>query len=142
MKKGIIFLIQLLLMVQLHSQDTTIVFVDNKKVCTTISAEDKKGTDLLLKKSLYQNYTKLVLQVNSEHMHNSSYKKDLEITADNTVMAAPIQNKPGFFDISGIIIQKQLTAGKPLHIYLLLNPADPMMMIPSRRIYLGDLVMK
>ena len=77
-----------------------------------------------------------------EYINASVYKKELEVTGDNTVIISETNSRPGYFNISATNIKSQLKAGKKLKLYLLLNPSNPMMMIPSRRVYLGDLVMK
>jgi len=142
MIKTIFFLLQLVIMADISAQDTTTVFVDNKKAGQTVAADNQKGADLVLKKSLYKDLKTLTIQVQSEYMHRSVYKKSLEISGDSSVIVPEITGKPGFFDLTRTTSKAQLNAGKTLKLYLLLDPANPMMMIASRRIYLGDLLMK
>lgn len=142
MIKGVFFFLQLLVMTTLFSQDTTIIFADNKKLAQTVCTDNEKGIDLLLNLSLNKEYNTLVIQVLSQHIHNSIYKKSLEITGNSTVILNETTGKPGYFDLTGTGIKTQLTPGMTFKLYLLLNPPDPMMMIPSRRVYLGNLVLK
>lgn len=127
---------------EIFAQDTTIVFVNNKKVAQSISKDKQDGIILLMKKSICKNYKSLAIQVKSEYVNRTVYKKELEVTGDNTVIISETDSRPGYFNISTTNIKSQLKAGKKLKLYLLLNPSNPMMMIPSRRVYLGDLVMR
>jgi hypothetical protein len=142
MIKNILFALQLLAMVPVLGQDTTTVWADNKKVTRNISTGSQQGADLLLKKSSYRNYKSLVIQVTGSYIYDSPYKKSLEISGDNILVAAETKNKPGFFDLSRINARPSLIAGKRLKLYLVLDPSNPKMLMPSRRIYLGDLLMK
>ena len=141
MKKHILLLLLLSITMEIFAHDTTIVFVNNRKVMQSINNDKQEGITLLLKKSLYKNYKSLSIQVNGEYVNGTVYKKELEVTGANTVIISET-NKAANFDISAIGIKSQLRAGKRLKLYLLLNPSNPRMMIPSRRVYLGDLVMK
>ena len=141
MKKYIFLLLLLSITMEIFAHDTTIVFVNNRKVMQSINNDKQEGITLLLKKSLYKNYKSLSIQVNGEYVNGTVYKKELEVTGANTVIISET-NKAANFDISAIGIKSQLRAGKRLKLYLLLNPSNPRMMIPSRRVYLGDLVMK
>ncbi len=140
--KNIFLAIQLLVMGAVFGQDTTTVWVNNKKITQNHCSGNQKGTDLVLKKSLYKNYKSLVIQVSGEYINGSPYKKSLQITGDSVFIAPEIKNKPGFFDLSGIPASKSLANGKKLKLHLLLDPVNPMMMAPSRQVYLGDLLMK
>lgn len=137
-----LLVLPLLVMDSAFGQDTTIVWANNKKVTSNTSTGDQKGTDLLLNKSLYRNYKSLVIQVTGEYINGSIYKKSLEINGESVFIAGEIKNKPGFFDLTGIPARAPLTAGKKLKLYLVLDPSNPMMLTPSRRVYLGDLLMK
>lgn len=142
MKKNILLLILVSITMEIFAQDTTIVFVNNKKVAQSISKDKQDGIILLMKKSICKNYKSLAIQVKSEYVNRTVYKKELEVTGDNTVIISETDSRPGYFNISTTNIKSQLKAGKKLKLYLLLNPSNPMMMIPSRRVYLGDLVMR
>jgi hypothetical protein len=142
MIKNILLASQILVMTAVFGQDTTIVWVNNKKVTQNVSTNNQKGRDLLLKKSLYRNYQSLVIQVTGGFIYDSPYKKSLEINGSSIFIADETKNKPGFFDLSGTKARTILAGGKKLKLYLVLDPANPRMLMPSRRIYLGDLLMK
>lgn len=142
MKKNILLLILVSITMEVFAQDTTIVFVNNKKVAQSINKDKQDGIILLMKKSICKNYKSLAIQVKGEYVNASVYKKELEVTGDNTVIISETNGRAAYFNISTTNIKSQLKAGKKLKLYLLLNPSNPMMMIPSRRVYLGDLVMK
>ena len=141
--KKIIFLLTLtFITMEIFAADTTTVFVNNRKVAKVINKDSQEEIILLLEKSVYKNYKSLAIQVKNSYTSRPVYKKELEITGDSTVIISETKNKPGCFTIGDAYTKKELTAGKTLKLFLLLNPANPMMMMPSRRIYIGDLVMK
>ena len=142
MKKTTALLIALFMSIQIFAQDTTVVYLDNKKAAQCITAEEQKETKLLLKKSVYKNYKSLVIQIKGNSAAGDTYKRDIEITGTASTMVSEIKDKPGKFEIKDAALKKQLLAGKTLQLYLLLNPSNPMAMMPSRRIYLGSLIMK
>ena len=142
MKKAITMLTVLFMSIQIFAQDTTVVYMDNKKAAQCITTEEQKETKLLLKKSVYKNYKTLVIQIKGANAAGDGYKRDLEITGAASTMVSEVKDKPGKFEVIDATVKKQLLAGKTLKLYLLLNPSNPMVMIPSRRIYLGNLVMK
>ena len=127
---------------KITAQDTTIVCVDNKKAVQSVNQDKQEGITLLLKKSIYKDYKTLKIQVKGAHIKNTIYKKDLEITGDSTVIVSETKEQPGNFDLTKTNCKSLLMSGKKLKLTLLLNPSNPQMMIPSRRIYLGYLVMK
>ena len=142
MRKIVFLLILTFITMEIFAADTTTVFVNKRKVAEVINKDNREQITLLLKKSVSQNYKSLAVQVKNNYINRPVYKKELEITGDSTIIISETKNKTGCFTIGDPYIKKELTAGKTLKLYLLLNPANPMMMIPSRRIYVGDLVMK
>ena len=142
MKKTIPLLIALFMSIQIFAQDTVTVLIDNKKAAQCVITEELKETKLLLKKSVYKNYKTLAIQIKGTNAAGDTYKRDLEITGATSIMVSEVKDKPGKFEVIDATVEKQLLAGKTLKLYLLLNPSNPMLMIPSRRVYLGSLVMK
>lgn len=142
MKKNILSLILIVISMKMTAQDTTIVCVNNKKAVESINQDKQEGITLLLKKSIYKDFKTLKIQVKNAYIKNALYKKELEITGDSTVIVSETKDKPGIFDLTKTNCKNLLMSGKKLKLTLLLNPSNPQMMIPSRMIYLGDLVMK
>jgi hypothetical protein len=142
MKKIILSLILIAITMNITAQDTTIVCVDNKKAVQSVNQDKQEGITLLLKKSEYKDFKTLKILVKGAHIRNTIYTKDLEITGESTVIVHETKEKPGNFDLTKTNCKSLLMSGKKLKLTLLLNPANPQMMIPSRMIYLGDLVMK
>lgn len=139
MKKVIALSIILSASIQIFAQDTTCVFVNNNKVGQTISKEGQKEATLVLKKPDFKVCKSFIIKIKGEHISGSAYKRDLEITGDSSFIISETKDKPGNFDITNTISKQQLQAGKILKLYLLLNPSNPRMMMPSRRVFLGNL---
>jgi hypothetical protein len=124
------------------AQDTTTIFINSKKAAEAVIKSDQPENILDIKKSEHKKFSCIIVQVSGEHVGGEIYKRTLEITGENTVSVEETKNKPGHFDISKTDSKDQLTSGKTISLYLMLNPANPMMMFPSKRIFLGNLVMK
>ena len=122
---------------QLLAQDTTVIFINNQKAAQVIIKQGQTEALLQIKRSDYKKAGSFIIQVNGEHVAGELYKRSLEIS-DNGNIIEETKNKPGHFYIS----KKQFPAGKPISLYLIMDPANPRMKIPSKRIYLGNLVMK
>ena len=142
MKPVVALLILFSTATQILAQDTTSVFVNNNKVGQTISRMGQKETIIVLKKSIFKTYHSFVIQIKGENTGGPGYKTDLEITGDSTVIISEIKDKPGNFDITKTNTKKQLLTGKILKLYLVLNPSNSRMMRPSKKIYLGNIMMK
>lgn len=69
----------------------------------------------------------------------------MEVTdnADLSFLNVPeTAGPPGKFILTGPQLKSILTKGKPIKLYLLMNPVDDRMMIPSKRIYMGTITAK
>jgi hypothetical protein len=142
MKQIFILSLSLSISLKMIAQDTTTVYIDNKKAAEVIVKPDQSKIVLLVKKSKYKKYKPFIITVSGEHIGNDLYKRSLEIAGKNSSIIEETKNKRGHFDISKTETAKLLLTGKPVSLYLLLNPANPLMMMPSRRLFLGDVVMK
>ena len=140
MKKIIALLMLFSSPLQNFAQDTTFVLINENKVGQIISGAGQKETTLVLKKSVFKVYKSFLIQIKGGHMSDSLYITDLEITGDSIVIISEIKNKSGIFDITKTNSKQQLLAGKILKLYLLLNPSNSRMMMPSRRVFLGNLM--
>jgi hypothetical protein len=142
MKILIIILIALSAATNVKAQDTVFVYIDNEKAAQAITDPVIPEVNLELKKVLHKRSKSFIIMVFGENVAGNVYRRDLEISGDTSITITENPIRPGLFDLSATDTKKRLLAGKTLKIYLLLNPANPQMMIPSRRVYLGNLVMK
>ena len=124
------------------AQQTTTVYINNKKAAQAVIKSEQTKAYLRIKKSKYKNYKSFIITVSGENIGSEVYKRSIEISGENSIIIDETKNKSGYFDISKTGTAKILLAGKSVSLYLLLNPADPLMMMPSRRVFLGDVVMK
>jgi hypothetical protein len=141
--KFILFLLALTFFsVTLKAQYTIMIIINNKKVAEDIIKPDQPKVLLKIKRSGLKKREPFIIKVYGEHIGGELYKRSLEITGSSGILIEETRNKPGHFDISKTGTVKQLAAGSILELYLVMNPSNPEMMFPSRRIYLGNLVMK
>lgn len=142
MKTILIVLLALSVSAQVNAQDTVFVYLDNEKAAQAIIDPIQPNVNLELKKTLHKRTKSFIVQVYGKHIGGEVYRRDLEISGDSSIIMTETTNRPGLFDISQSDTKKKLLAGKVLKLYLLMNPSNPQMMIPSKRVYLGNLVMK
>lgn len=124
------------------AQDTTRVFINNKKAAEVIIVTEAPEARLEIKSSCLKNLKSIYIQVKGEHINGDPYKRSLEVSGENSTTAEETENKPGHFKISETFIKDQLIPGKTVSLYLLLNPSNPMMAMPSKRVFVGKLVIK
>ncbi len=123
---------------QLIAQDTTAVFINNQKIIQGIIKQGQTEVLIPVKKTDYKKAGSFIITVSGEHITGDLYKRSLEISYNTISIIEETKNKPGYFDIS----KKQLPADKTILLTLIMEPSNPRMRIPSKRIYLGNLVMK
>jgi hypothetical protein len=123
-----------------RAQDTIFVYLDDQKAAQAIITPIQVDVNLEIKKSYHKRAKSFIIQVYGEHISGQVYRRDLEITGDSITYIR--ESAPGIFDLSQSDIKKQLLTGKILKLYLRMNPSNPSMAIPSRKVYLGNLVMK
>lgn len=140
----IIFVVLILLTpsLKMTAQDTVKVFINNKQVAETVAFPDQPGNLLQVKKSNQPVSGSFIIQVTGVSIDNLAFKHTLELLADDSRLIEETENKRGHFTITNTSIKQQLFAGKTFALYLLLNPSSASIDIPSRRIFLGNLVMK
>jgi type 1 fimbria pilin len=125
------------------SQSTVTVSVngDKKGECTLKTGQTDGG--IVIKKSDCKKIKKLLIQVKGELISSGPYKRTLDITdkAEKTVLNQP-ETATGEFTITDAKIKALLLKGTPIKLYLLMQPADERLMIPSKHIYMGTLSAK
>lgn len=124
------------------AQDITRVFINNVKAADAIIKANETTALLVINKSSLKNLKSINIQVDGELVKGDLYKRTLQITDEPGITANETNNKPGWFDITKKNIKKQLAAGKTISLYLVLDPANPMMTMRTRIVYVGKLVMK
>jgi hypothetical protein len=141
MKYIFIILVSLSFSTMMNAQDTTVVCINNINIAQTIIKPDLAKAIIQLNKTNIKNASSFIIKVYGENI-GSIHKRELEITGDSNIIITEIKGKPGYFDLSKSNIKKRLLAGKSISLYLLMNPPNSMMLMPTKRIYLGNLVMK
>ena len=124
------------------AQDITRVFINNVKAAEAIIKDNETTALLVIKKSSLKNLRSINIQVDGELVKGELYKRTLQISDEPGINANETNNKPGWFDITKKNIKKQLASGKTISLYLVLDPANPMMTMRTRIVYVGKLVMK
>ncbi|MEO7265926.1 MAG: hypothetical protein ABIW38_13495 [Ferruginibacter sp.] len=123
----------------LYAQDKVNIFVNEKAVSHFIIGEEPvtislKRFNVLKTKNISVNY---------QVVNPSPYKQSLELTdlkeQHNTVIPLHGTKKENIY---AALKKYKFFKCENIKIYLLLNPANDMMLMPSRRIYLGELTIK
>jgi hypothetical protein len=122
--------------------DTFAVYINAKKMGQYITKPGQTENDCTLKKMALNKIKTIVIEIKGPNAENALYARTLEIKGNNTISLTETKDKPGYFDISKPYIKKSLAAGKKVSLSLILNPANPLMMIPSKIFFLGNLMMK
>jgi hypothetical protein len=142
MKKIFALLIVFFIGLQLTAQDTAVIYINKANAATCTVKAEQTTAALPLKKVLLKNVKQFTVQIKTEWLNNKVYVRQLQIESDSSEIVAEIKNKPGYFDIYTTNIKKKLLAGKTVKLYLLLDPANSKMMMPSRKIYVGTVSIK
>ena len=124
------------------SQDTVRLMINTRNAGQCITQPDQTETMLHIKKVNLRSVKNITLIVKGEHTRAGVYKRDLEISGDESVIVHETRLRPGFFNLSRTSVKKDLLAGKTVQLYMIMNPANNMMKIPSRRMFLVNLMMK
>lgn len=124
------------------AQDITRVLINNVKTAEVIIKPGETTALLVIKRSSLKNLKSINIQVSGELVSGELYKRTLQISDEPRIIADETKNKPGWFDITKTNIKKQLAAGKTITLYLVLDPANPMMTMRSRIVFVGKLVMR
>ena len=125
-----------------NEKDTVTIFINAKKVAQYFFKPGEAATTFTVKKIAVKNIKQITLQVKGPSVSNVRYAGTLEIADNNILSVAATKDNPGQFEIVNTTFNKLLVSGKKVPLYLMLNPANPMLMIPSKRIFLGNLIMK
>ena len=142
MKQFLVILILLSASFQIVAQDTTCVFINNSKASQAIYKEGQKTNTIVLKKSSLKNLNSLFIKIKGEHVNESGFDRELQVTSDSLLSISEAASEKGKFDINNTKIKQQLQRGKALKLYLILNPSNPNMMRPSKIIYLCNIKAK
>lgn len=138
--KKIFFLtIAILFCTNIFSQDKISVSVNNKLMGETIVTENPFA--LTVNRSKYKNISKLVLKYKVQNQ--SPYKRTIEVTdaAENSLYILD-EGKDGVYNINVPLVKKKLLTQKVIKVFLMENPANDRMSMPSRRKLLIELHLK
>jgi hypothetical protein len=122
--------------------DTVSIWMNGKNMVTYPVKKAEDNIDLTIKKTAAAHIRQLMLQVKGPSVNGTIYKRSLEIHAGNMIDIAETKDAPGHFNIFNSSIIKKLTAGTEVPVYLMLAPANDMMMVSSKKIFVGNLMMK
>ncbi len=129
-----------------YTQSTVTVSINGiKKAEYTIKSDETTAAGSSIKKAAVKNMNRLTVLINGEHVNNAMYKKTLEATGNDDIAVAGAAQTAGIkgqFVFKNNILKSLLSKGKSIKLYLLLEPADDKMMMPSKRIYMGTISVK
>ena len=128
------------------AQNTVTIFLNGVKKGEYITKTDEtNGGGIVVKKNDCKKLKQLSVQIKGEHIGMTVYKRTIEVT-DNAglpfLKVPETTGTPGKFILTSTKLKSILTKGKPIKLYLLMDPADDRSMIPSKRIYMGTITAK
>lgn len=123
-------------------KDTITIFINGKSAAEYVIKPGDAVNTFTVKKAAAKKIQQLELQVKGPLAANPRYARTLEVGENNTISIAETKDDPGHFNIINADFKKQFLSGKKMPLYLMLSPANPMLMIPSKRIFLGNLIIK
>lgn len=126
----------------MSAQDSMQVMINNKIAAEATITTDLPEPVLQLKKTVNKKAKSFTIKISGKIISQGVYIRTLEVSADSSYMIEETKNRPGNFDLTKTNTEDILKKGKSLSLYLLLDPANPLMAFPSKRIFLGNLVMK
>lgn len=127
----------------LQAQDVLHLSINNKSIG---EAPVNSETPMVLQvsKAKYRNIKSLILEYR-QTQPVAAYKKSIEITDDKESVlytGEELSSKPGKFAIVSASSLKKLAKQNILKVYILLNPRNDRMGMPSRRNLVAELHMK
>ena len=128
------------------AQNTVTIFLNGVKKGAYITKTDETtGGGANIKKTDCEKLKQLSVQIEGEHIGMTVYRRTIEVT-DNAglpfLKVPETTGTPGKFILTSTKLKSILTKGKPIKLYLLMDPADDRSMIPSKRIYMGTITAK
>lgn len=143
MKYYLLIFLSMFISASIFSQDTVHVFINNKAVAKFISNDKPASTSL--KNTRVVSGDNIYVQLQPVSKNGGPYKQSLEITDCHEGQSETISltdNRYAKADATVTLKKYNFYKGCYVKLYLLLNPANDQMMLPSKRIYLGDLSLK
>ena len=140
LKKLIFTLIAVFAFGNVFSQDKLSVYINNKMAGETAIPESP--IVLSLSKAKYKNVSKLTVKYQSQNP-TSPYKRSIAVTDGNENSLYSLdETKGGVYNIDLSPVRKKLLIQKTIKVFLLENPVNDRMSIPSRRKLLIELHLK
>ncbi len=140
LKKILLSLLSILFCTTIFSQDKISVIINNKMMGERVITEDPIVINASRKK--YKNIYKLVLKYTLQNA-SSPFKRSIEITnGGEDPLYTLNESKGGIYNINIASIKKKLMTQKVIKVFLMENPANDRMAMPSRRKLLIELHLK
>ncbi len=126
------------------AQDTATLIINKNTAGATIINNNDSINTITIKKVNAALLKTIALQLKGTIVNNIVYKKTVVVLDENEVIlsAEEDKNTTGRFTLPIKLITKKLIAKKKIKLLLQLNPANDMMMMPSRQIQLCYVLMK
>ena len=124
-----------------YSQDT--IRVSYGKTTTRWFTVPEKGIQMNLKRSNYATISNITVEVKLQS-NSEVYKKNIELNGDNAnfTTSASEFKKSGRYYFNLVPVKKKLLKQKIIKVYLQQNPANSMMMMPSKSTLLAEISFK
>ena len=143
--RSLLALLFIFLSTGLFAQYTVNIFINGIKSGQYMIKAGQEDGGIFYKKKVYKNMDRLVIEVKGKSIAGKTYKKSVDVTDDeqrSIYMAAETPGLPGQFILTDNAVMKRLGKGKIVKLFLQMDPANPKMMAPSKRIFIGNLTAK
>ena len=130
---------------EVFAQDTVTVFANNKKIISFVCNESELEKTIRLQKLSAKKIKQLFVQVKGVHTAKGIYQQSLEITDGGENESSTLQLTADLhpkYNILSLAKKYDLFKGSAIKLFLVLNPANPRMMVRSQRIFLVNLTTK
>ena len=128
-----------------HAQVTVNVFINGIKSGQYVIKEDQTDGGIWYKKSVYKNMDRLSIEAKGKILNNAAYKRIVEVVDEKSkslLIAPETAGVIGQFILTDKAIAKRLSKGKMVKLFLQMDPVNAKSMMPSKRIFLGNLTAK
>ncbi|MBS1511190.1 MAG: hypothetical protein JST86_10130 [Bacteroidetes bacterium] len=119
--------------------DSMTVYVNGVATGTSLFTGEETATTFTIKKNTFKKVKTFTVVISGNSVRNERYKRTVEAALSPAARFEENKNYPGHFNIYNSAIIKDLNAGKTIPLYLVMEPANPMMMFPSKRLLMGAL---
>lgn len=144
MKKIATFAIFVLTINFAMAQDTATVFINGKAAGSVVTKGEEPVNTVTIKKMKAALLKSVIIKLRGNYSSNLMYHKTLQAMEGEVLLlnAEETKDTAGSFLLPVNLIRKKITGGKKIKLVLQVDPANKRMMMPSRIIPVGFIIMQ